>query len=918
MSLPPVSTKFHIPSLRAENVARPRLQQVLLQAADRPGLFVLVSGPAGFGKTTLLSGLAAARQADLAWDSLDESDNDPVRFWSALISACQAVRPGVGNAALALLQSPGFQPDAAIPTLLINDFAVLSDPFVIMLDDYHVIHTASIHAAMGFMIEHLPDPLRLVCSTRVDPPWPLARLRAQNRLVEIRAADLRFTFQEAAEFLNSRMGLDLTGEQMTALEARTEGWIAGLQLAALSLKNRPDARGFIEAFTGSHVFIADYLVEEVLSHQPDELQTFLMQTSILERLGAGLCEAVTGIPGAQATLASLQRRNLFVVPLDEEGIWYRFHPLFADLLRARLRRQFPPQACHALHQRAADWYEAAGMESEAIPHSLAASDPGHTVRLVEKIAMPMIMKAHFKTVEGWLKALPPESLRASPRARMAFAWLYLMQRDFSRAQPHLDHLQEYFSTTRAADAGNSLYGQWLALQAMRMGAQGKAVESCALAEQALKVLPGDEIGIRSLTRMSLANTYQQLFDFERAAGAFQEIVRQGQASADLSSEMLGLSCLGLMLLQQGKLHAAYEAAAQAIRRLEQTGAYSPFSATLYGELATISYHWHRLEEGRSYFSRSVEVSLPGGFMDAEIYHHVFLSRLCQMEGDLPGAAREINLALDQMQTAAPSFKREEVIAQHVNVCLALGRTAEAQSALEPCGFDFAAGFHHPELSPGVGIPPMLGLLQVSALRILLARDARAHRKDDLKNGLELADLLIENGLRCGNLPVVLQALLLRSRIHTALGSHPASRADLLKSLELAAPEDDLSPFLEEGAPLISLLEALERGSLPVGFPTPFLHSLLEALRGRGLVPAAASTHKLSHVEEEGLIEPLTPREREVLQLLAAGDPNLVIAEKLVITVSAVKKHTGNIFRKLNVNSRTQAAARARMLGLLDS
>ena len=474
MSLPLIATKFHIPSVRADGVTRPRLRNKLLEAADRPGTLILLSGPAGFGKTTLLSGLAAVRHGNLAWDSLDEDDNDPVRFWTALISACQVVRPGTGSAALVLLQSPGPLPDMAIAALLINDLASLNDPLVIVLDDYHVIHNTAIHAALGFLVEHLPESLRLVCSTRVDPPWPLARLRAHNRLVEVRTAELRFTSQEAAEFLNSRMGLNLPEEQVIALEARTEGWIAGLQLAALSLKNRQDARGFIEAFTGSHIYIADYLAEEVLSQQSQELQTFLMQTSVLERLTAGLCEAVTGMPGAQETLASLQRRNLFVVPLDEEGTWYRYHHLFADLLRARLRRLFPAQASHALHQRAAEWYEAAGMESEAIPHSLSAADPEHAVRLVEKIAMPMIVKAHFKTVEGWLKALPAEALRESPRTQMAFAWMHLMRRDFPRAQPHLDRLHEFFSTPQAKDAGDSLHGQWLALQAMLMSAQGKA------------------------------------------------------------------------------------------------------------------------------------------------------------------------------------------------------------------------------------------------------------------------------------------------------------------------------------------------------------------------------------------------------------------------------------------------------------
>lgn len=922
MPVPLLSTKLYIPPARENAVPRPFLIEKLVTGLKQPGCFVLLSGPAGFGKTTLLSELITQLRQPVAWVSLDEGDNDPVRFWSYLIAACQTVQAEVGASAQTMLQLPQPPHPETIPTLLINDITSLAQELVLMIDDYHTVQNETIHSSLNFLLEHMSRNLHVVVSTRIDPPLSLARYRSRNRLVEIRAQDLRFTSEETASFLNRMMDLNLTAENIAALEKRTEGWVAGLQLAALSMKDRSDVAGFIKAFTGSHVYIAEYLVEEVLQRQTDEVQRFLLQTSMLERINPALCDAVTGCESGRSMLAALQRANLFIISMDDEGWWFRYHQLFADLLRARLRQSWSPEVIARLRLRAAGWYAQAGMVQDAIEQALAAAEYAYALQLIEKIALPMILNAYFKTVEGWLKTIPPEFLSLSPRVNLAIAWMHLLRRNFIDAAPHLEHLHRTFSTLQKSEMDPSLQGEWLALQSMLLNAQGKAAASIGLAEQALKILPEAATQVRSMVYMGLAQAYEQTLDYERAADACDRIIQQGRAAGDLPSEMFGRSYLGLMYVQQGKLHSADKIASQALQRLELAGSFSPFSATLYGELAQVYYHWHQIEKARRYFSRSVELSILGGFSDAEIYHHVFLSRLLEMEGDLQASLQEIEKALDQLQTAAPIFVKEEVVAQQVSIYLALERLAAAQSALRGYGFKFKADFSHPGLAPEVGIPHALGMLYDAAVRILLYQGAAEHDLEALRCGIELADRVIAGSLRSRHSPIVLRVLLLRGQLHAALGDQQAALADVTKALELAEPEGFISVFVEKGVRTAEALKSLLEQRLARGVAGGYIQDILDAFpkspssRGDYTPRTLSESAAIAAGEAAALVEPLTSRELEVLQLIAAGDSNRAIAEKLVITVSAVKKHTGNIYGKLSVDSRTQAVARARQLGLL--
>jgi LuxR family maltose regulon positive regulatory protein len=926
MAVSLLSTKFHIPHTRANGVSRPRLTEKLFTAVKHSGSFVLLSSPAGFGKTTLLSEFLTQFQHPAAWVSLDEADNDPINFWTYLIIACQTIQREIGESALELLQTPQSLPDGVIPTLLINDLVKLKNDFVLVLDDYHEIHNPSIHADVSFLLDHLPDKLHFVISTRVDPPWPLARFRARDQLIEIRSADLRFTTEEAAAFLNQVMGLSLSSENVSALEARTEGWIASLQLAAISMKDRGDIDGFIKTFTGSHVYIAEYLIEEVLNYQTDEVKTFLLQTSILERLNDGLCTAVSGLPDRPVVLKDLYQANLFVVPLDEEGQWFRYHHLFADLLQARLRHSIPPDAIAVLHQRAAVWYERSDMAPEAIDHALAAKDYSYAVRLIGKVALPMVLQGYVRTVDGWLRSIPQEYPEHSPQLMMAFAWLYLLRGDFAGAAPYLERLTAIFSTPEMGDQDPSLLGEWLSLQSKLLCVQGKPAESCTLANRALQLLPAADTHMRNMVYINLATAYEQLLDYDRAAETFQMIARDARETGNFAFEILGISGQAQMLLQQGQLHLGFEVASQGVHRVEERGRSTPFSATLYGELGQIHYQWHQLDQARSYLQRSIQASGLSGYSDPEIYNHVMLSRMCQMEGNWDASAQEMGKASDLARVIPPAMIRENVISQQVRVDLAFDRLAAAQMILKAEGFTFNSIFSYPDLAPGANVTHPVGLLYNSALRVLLFL---ARTKNDLVNlerGIELATLVLAGELQCRQIPVALETLLLRSQMLTALGNERDSLADVDKALELAEPEGFISIFAEEGMPISeSLTDLIKRNLLGTIRPV-YVQEILSAFPGMqpvhavyGEPPAPNSLAGMDVVKvDDSLapIEPLTPRELEVLQLIAAGDSNQTIADKLFITLSAVKKHTGNIFKKLNVNSRTQAVVRARLLGLI--
>jgi LuxR family maltose regulon positive regulatory protein len=894
--------------------------------ADRK--LTLVSAPAGFGKTTLigewLGTLTPEAGVKAAWLSLAEDDSDLSRFLTYLVAAVQTVAPQVGAGALAALHNSQPQPPTTILlTAWLNDLAAISDRVVLVLDDYHAIDAQPIDDALAFVLDHLPPQLRLVITTREDPALPLARLRARGQLTELRAADLRFTPAEAAEFLNHSMDLGLSADDVAALEDRTEGWIVGLQLAALSVRGRTDRSSFIAALSGSHRYILSYLTEEVLDRQPLAIRQFLLETAILDKLNGDLCHAVTGRADSPDLLEQLLNANLFLLPLDDERRWYRYHHLFADLLRDRLRTQQPDRIAE-LHQRASQWYAAADLIGEAVTHALAAADYALAARLLEDHATDLLTQGHVRAVENWLQAIPSPLRARSPKANLAFAWMHLMRGTLPEAAPYVDQLQALFAAYQWRDADRSLHAEWLALQAYLLITQGQPAEAVAPAQQALALAPVIDDHVRSLAGNALGSAYLMLDDYARAVDVYQQTIQHSRAAGQIVSEVMGLSVLTQVALQRGQLRTAFDIASQGVDHLERVGSQPPISAMVYGALGQVHYQWQQIEPARRQITRALQLCTLGGYQNGEIYQRALLSRLLQHAGQLEAAQQEIQQAAELMQTGAPAWAQLEVDAQRVRVYLAQDRLAAAETALKPYGFSFEAGFIYPDLAPDQSLAYTAGLSYNSALRVLLYRTRIKRVLNDVPRGMELAEQLINRALRGQYLPLALEALVLRAQLYTALGDKQAGLVDVDRAVQLAAPEGFISVFVEEGAALRSLL--VEQHTLIAqgpALPNERLDQLSYLDRLQAAFPASPQRgtppqSEIKNPQSEMLIEPLTPRELEVLHLLAAGDSNQTIADKLVITVRAVKKHTGNIYGKLGVRSRTQAVARARQLALLSS
>jgi LuxR family maltose regulon positive regulatory protein len=940
-----LGTKLRLPTPLPKPVPRPRLIQRLNDGLASGRQLTLLSAPAGFGKTACVSQWLESLDLPVAWLSLDPADDDPGRFFSYLIAALQKVYPDLARDVASVLRSGQLPPVEIVSTTLINDLLQVPQPFLLVLDDFQVLQDRLILQVMEQLVTNLPPSLHLVLLTREDPSLPLARLRASNQLSELRLVDLRFTASEAACFLNDSMGLGLSASDIAALEERTEGWIAGLQLAALALQAlpapspeipRPDRSVFIAHLSGSQRFILSYLTEEVLSRQPAKTQRFLLQTSILDRLSGDVCDALTGQTGSRFLLESLYNANLFLVPLDDQGRWYRYHHLFADLLRDLQQALYKDETAE-LHRRACYWFAQAApagdlptgdhltFTGEAVRHALAAADYPLVVALLESHALALLMQGHDKTVAGWLQAIPSEWAAQSPRTNLAFAWRYLLRGDFAQASPYIQRLEAMFSADpvgagfKPAPTDASLGAEWLALQSMLLNMQGQPQSSLELANRALAQVPEQDGYLRSLIYMGLAGAYQQLNDYPNAVQAFQMLIQQSRAGGNFISEILGVSALLQMAIKHGQLHFAFNLASQALERLERLGTLSPICAAVYGSLGFIYYQWYQLDQAQVYLKRTNQLSALGGYSDAEISYAVMLSRLCQVDGDLPAAARELQVALDLLQRQPPAWVREEVLSQQVRLALAQDQLTLAEGALRAHGFIAQAGFSIPELAADQQITPPLALLYNSALRILLYRTHTLHQPELLQPAIELAGRLLTGELQGGYIPVALETLLLRAQLKAASGDSHSSLTDYARALELAAPEGQISVFVDEGQPaaaaLATLLEQQRLGEAQKGdirlspAQARFTWDILSAF-------PFAQTPEGQQRGQHVLPVPLSSRELQVLRLMADGQKYEEIAKNLVVSLNTVRSHVKAIYGKLNVNNRTQAIETARQIQLI--
>jgi len=910
-----LATKLYLPWPRPDLVARPRLFARL--DAGLQGTLTLVCAPAGFGKTTLLADWLRRTGRPAAWLGLDVGDNDPAVFLRYLVAALQTLAPEVGATLLTLLQSPP-PPLETLLIALLNDLTTLPQNSILVLDDYHVLEAPPVHQGVAFLLDHLPPALHLVIATREDPPLPLARLRARGQVAELRAEQLRFTADETAVFLTDVMGLALTDADVAALEARTEGWIAGLQLAALAMHDRDDYAGFIAAFTGSNRFVVDYLADEVLTRQPVHLQTFLLRTSILDRMCGPLCDAVLGLEArdlglvedngpfslqpqasslsaySQPLLEQLERANLFVTPLDAERRWYRYHHLFAEVLHERLRRGAAPAAVAALHNRASAWYARNGSVPDAIQHALAAEAPDVAAQLLEAHGHSLIARGELLSLAGWLRLLPDTTLRARPRLLVLLAWLL----PNTGALADVARYRAEAESLLADNPDPVLRSEFLALQLQPLLYQERTGEVIALGRQVLQHLPAEHFfrcGSGVVTGLALIRQ-SQLTEAEQILSVTVAEAHEKQALFFL---IAGLARLAMIAAERGDFAQAEHFHAEALAECRSpNGMLLPIAGMALVGLGRLRGWQGRLEDATRTLEESLELcgqlnAAPFFFLDG----YTGLADLYLAQGRLTEALHQLALAEDRVRRFANPAFMATIAAHRASIWRAQGNQA------------FLAWLndrHAPSEDPLTAVRDKEYMTLVRGLI-----DTK-----EFSAALSWIDRLAAFAHDTGRVRSEVDMLVLRVMALQHQGEARAARTALARALTLAAPMGYVSIFVEEGVPMAALLREARASSSVPSYVDNLLAAFPERLEARDLRLAdAAQASSLKPLASE-LVEPLTPRELEVLRLLAAGASNGAIAEALVISIGTAKKHVNNILAKIDVRSRTQAAIWAREHGLL--
>ncbi len=898
-----VPTKLARPPLRPGAVARSRLLDRLADIERSP--LTLVSAAAGFGKTTLLTAWAATRGGPIAWLGLDPEDNDPARFWRYVATALETVQAGVGTDIHTLWQASQPPPLAALVTTLIEVCGALPAGTVLVLDDYHLITAPSIHDALVAVLAHLPSAMHIILATRADPPLPLARLRARGQLLELRAADLRFTADEAASFLRDAMGLDLPMDALSALETRTEGWAAGLQLAALAVRGRADPSAFVAAFSGSHRFVLDYLAEEVLQTQPERMQRFLLHTSLLDHLCAALCDAVTGEHDGQALLEEAEQANLFLVPLDEERRWYRYHHLFAEVLRSHLHRA-EPDLIPTLHLRATDWYAQQGQVDKAIGHALAGGAPDRAAVLIERSGpITLYQLGEVATVRGWLHVLPEEVVRTRPRLCLLHAYARIFTGPHAEIEPWLRAAEAALpddATVRAP-----LLGQVYAMRGFAAGLYGEAETALECARRAIELLPEADIDMRAMATYAEAQALHLAGVAEPARAASAYASGPYRAGGRTVMEIIALMASGSMLELAGRLRDADAVYREAITRCQVLGG-RPLPAVCYPSMARADLlrEWNRLDEALRLVEEGIAQAERIGNMDVLGYGYLILAGVRQDQGHLEAAGEALRRAEDLAAQVAGFHLLAAVTARRVRLWLAQGDRAAAARWLQQQG----------ETRDRL-IPIARELIDLARARVALALGRT-------EAALALLDDLLRADEAAGRVKWCVEILVLQARCHQASGDGLALDT-LRRALALGEPQGFVRTFTDEGAPMAALLRALLAAEQQLPSPPSTLPSA--AYIGRLLAvctPLPAAQAFMPRPEgvgggpASGLRVPLTVREREVLVLIVDGLTNVQIAARLVVELSTVKSHVNTIYTKLDAQNRTGAVARAHALHLLDA
>ncbi len=904
---PLLDTKLYVPRSRRELVARPRLSERLSRGSESK--LTLISAPAGFGKTMLLAEWLAgapAGRSSVAWLSLDQADNQPMTFWSYLVGALQVVAPGVGEAALAFLRAPQPAPIETFLAMLLNELGELPSDVVLVLDDYHAIDAPDIHRGMAFVLDHLPPQLHLVIATRSDPALPLARLRARGELAEVRAADLRFTPDEAARYLNGVMGLGLTGPDVAALEGRTEGWIAALQLAALSIQGRDDVAGFIAGFAGDDRYIVDYLVEEVLRRQPEDVRSFLLQTSILGRMSGPLCDALTGRDGGKAMLDVLDRGNLFLVPLDDRRRWYRYHHLFADVLRAHLLDE-QPDVVAVLQRRASIWFEDNGDPPEAVRHALAAAEYARAADLIERAGPALRSTRQEALLLTWLQALPEEVIAFRPVLSVDYAGALLSLGQLEGAEARLQDAERWLDTTAdgqprpAAElAGRivvdvddfrrlpSAIANFRAAQAL---ATGDVAGTIRHAQRGLELAGPDDPLTRGSAAGLLALASWSMGDLAGAHRSWTECSANLQRAGHIADVTGPAMAMADIRVTQGRLRDALRTYERALQILAEPGqAVLRGAADMHVGMAVLLTERDEIAAARAELERSKTLGEHLGLAQNPFRWHAAMAQIRIAEGDLGGALGPLDEA-DRLYVGDYFPNVRPVGALRARLLVVLGRSAEA-----------GAWARERDLAVDDELTYLREYEHITLARILLSRADDGRDVDSTRQAVKLLERLLQAALDGERTGSAIEILILQALALRAGGDVPAALVPLERALSLAEPEGYIRTFVNEGAPLAALLQALGKG----GVAPAYIRQLLTAFGPR----------EQRRPLGLALIDPLSERELDVLRLLATDLNGPDIARELVVSLHTVRSHTKSIFAKLGVNNRRAAVSRAASLDLL--
>jgi LuxR family transcriptional regulator, maltose regulon positive regulatory protein len=903
-----LATKLHVPGPRPGFVPRPRLVQALGEGLARGR--VLICAPAGFGKTSLLADWARGGGRPVAWLGLDAGDNDPARFWRYVVAALDQAQPGIAGRLGPLLGPPAPRSFEGLVTALINELAADPGPdeVLLVLDDYHLVDSGPVHESVAFLLENLPPGLRVVVAGRADPPLPLARLRARGQLAELRAADLRFTTGEAAALLGAAAGPGLPDTAAEALTARTEGWAAGLQLAALSLRGRTDAAGFVAAFSGSHRFVLDYLADEVLDGQPGQVRAFLLETSVLERLSGELCDAVTGRSGSQAMLAGIERAGLFLVPLDEVRGWWRYHHLFADLLRARLQAEQPGRV-QELHRAAAAWSDEHDLGDDAVRHALAAGDNAWAAQLVERHVETLLRRSEGATLHRWLSALPAESIRDRPRLCLAQATSAAISFRVEALEALLDDAERAFaisgdepyepSVPRAVSVLANVPAGIAFLHAVLARLRGDPALAAGYNRQALGLLGEQDWLMRSMVRWNMAGADWLGGRLGQAERGLAEVLAERRAAGEGFLAMRVCYDLSQVQRAQGHLDAALATYREALEIAGEGGSQPPHLGMAHVGVAEVLYERDELAAALDHATRGVTLCRQLAFTPPLAAGLAVVARIRQAHG-------EAAAALEAMGEAGQAGLSPQVVAllspvpsQRARLLLAQGDVTAASQWAKAAGLSSEDEPDYPR-APGY----------LLLARVLLAQDRPGP-------ALTLLQRLLTTAASQGRIGNVIEIQALRAVALAARGDHAGALAALAEAVTVACPQGYVRVFADEGAAMRALLTRLsaaqkDQRAPARGVDPGYLAGLLRAC-GQA---AAAPPSRRAAAALPGMAEPLTDREAEVLRLLAAGRSNQRIAHELVVALDTVKKHVTHVLGKLGATNRTEAVARARQLGLI--